>query len=136
MDELYKKNKKVNHIIVNSDRYSKLDYEMIQNQGYKTIVIDDVDGFFIEKKEVNSDKDGFKIAGEEKIRIFKDFFNIIDFLMKEKEINFIISVDKERKRNIKSIIKFFEQLNKKQYKKKIIDLIITVKKPNFELIEL
>ena len=53
---------------------------MIQNQGYKTIVIDDVDGFFIEKKEVNSDKDGFKIAGEENIKIFPDFLNIIFFL--------------------------------------------------------
>ena len=109
---------------------------MIQNQGYKTIVIDDVDGFFIEKKEVNSDKDGFKIAGEENIKIFPDFLNIIFFLMKEKEINFIISVDKERKRNLKSIINFFEKLNQKQYKKKIIDFIITVERTNIELIEL
>ena len=89
-----KKNKKVNHIVVNSDRYSENDYEMIQNRGYKTIVIDDVDGFFLEKKE----KDNFKSKEEDNIKIFSDFLNIIVFLMKEKEINFIISVDKERKR--------------------------------------
>ena len=136
MDELYKENKEVNHIIVDRDRYSKIDYEMIQKQGYKTVVIDDVDGFVFEKKGDYFSEDGFIIEMEEKIRIFKDFFNIIYFLIKEKEINFIISVDHERKKNIKSIIKFFEQLNKKQYKKKIIDVIITVERSNIELIEL
>ena len=112
----------MNHIIVDRNIYSNIDYEMIQKQGYRTVVIDNVDGFIFEM--------------EEKIRIFTDFLNIIVFLRKEKEINFIISVDKERKRNIKSIIKFFEQLNKKQYKKKIIDVLITVERSNIELIEL
>lgn len=137
-DELYKENKEVNHIVVNRDIYSKIDYEMIQKQGYQTVVIDNVDGFVFEKEGDYFSQDSFIIETdmEEKIRIFTDFFNIIDFLMKEKEINFIISVDNERKKNIKSIINFFEKLNQKQYKKKIIDIIITVERTNIELIEL
>ncbi len=29
MDELYKENKGINHIVVNGDKYSEIDYEMI-----------------------------------------------------------------------------------------------------------
>ena len=50
MDELHKKNKEINHIIVNGDKYSEIDYEMIEKQGYETVLIDDVENFIIDEK--------------------------------------------------------------------------------------
>lgn len=50
MDELHKKNKGINHIIVNGDKYSEIDYEMIEKQGYETVLIDDVENFIIDEK--------------------------------------------------------------------------------------
>lgn len=70
MDELYKENKGINHIVINGDKYSKIDYEMIEKQGYETVLIDDVEGFIIDKKG--------------KISIPPELANVIALLMKEK----------------------------------------------------
>ena len=36
MDELRKKNEGINHIVADGDKYSRIDYEMIEKQGYET----------------------------------------------------------------------------------------------------
>lgn len=128
MDELYKENKGINHIVVNGDKYSEIDYEMIEKQGYETVLIDDVEGFIIVEKGKTS--------------IPSELANIITHLMKEKKLNFVFSIDRGRKENIKSIINFFNELNQKQYKKKVIDVvaiasIINLKQEHsFEIVEL
>lgn len=128
MDELYKENKGINHIVVNGDKYSEIDYEMIEKQGYETVLIDDMEGFIIDEKGKTS--------------IPSELANIITHLMKEKKLNFVFSIDRGRKENIKSIINFFNELNQKQYKKKVIDVvaiasIINLKQEHsFEIVEL
>ena len=128
MDELYKENKEINHIVVNGDKYSEIDYEMIEKQGYETILIDDVEAFIIDEKG--------------KITIPSELANIITHLIAEKKLNFVFSLDRGRKEDIKSIIHFFEELNQKQYKKKVIDVIAIAKFLNlkmersFEIVEL
>ena len=128
MDELYKKNKEINHIVVNGDKYSEIDYEMIEKQGYETVLIDDVEGFIIDEKG--------------KISIPSEVANIITLLMKEKKLNFVFSIGRGKKENIKSIIHFFNELNQKQYKKKLIDVVAIAKLLNlkmehsFEIVEL
>lgn len=128
MDELYKENKGINHIVVNGNKYSEIDYEMIEKQGYETVLIDDVEGFIIDEKG--------------KISIPPELANIIVHLMKERKLNFVFSLDRGRKENIKSIIRFFEELNHKQYKKKVIDVVVIAKllslkmERSFEIVEL
>lgn len=128
MNELHKENKEINHIVVNGDEYSKIDYEMIEKQGHETVLIDDVEGFIIDEKG--------------KISIPSELANIITHLMKEKKLNFVFSIDRGKKENIKSIINFFNELNQKQYKKKAIDVvaiasIINLKQEHsFEIVEL
>lgn len=57
-------------------------------------------------------------------------------------MNFVFSLDRGRKENIKSIIRFFEELNHKQYKKKVIDVVAIAKllslkmERSFEIVEL
>ena len=57
-------------------------------------------------------------------------------------MNFVFSLDRGRKEDIKSIIRFFEELNQKQYKKKVIDVVAIAKllnlkmKRSFEVVEL
>ena len=128
MDELYKENKEINHIVVNGDKYSEIDYEIIEKQGYETVLIDDVEAFIIDEKE--------------KITIPSELTNIITHLIAEKKLNFVFSLDRGRKENIKSIIRFFEKLNQKQNKKKVIDVVAIAKLLNlkmersFEILEL
>lgn len=128
MDELYKKNKGINHIVVNGDKYSEIDYEMIEKQGYEIVLIDDMESFIIDEKE--------------KISIPSELANIIVHLMKERKMNFVFSLDRGRKEDIKSIIRFFEKLNQKQNKKKVIDVVAIAKLLNlrmersFEILEL
>ena len=122
MDELYKENKGINHIVVNGDKYSEIDYEMIKKQGYETVLIDDVEGFIIDEKG--------------KISIPSELANIITLLMKEKKLNFVFSLDRGRKEDIKSIIRFFEELNHKQYKKKVIDVVVIAKLLSLKIVEL
>ena len=113
MDERSKMNKEINRIIVDGDKYSKIDYEMIEKQGYETVLIDDVEGFIIDEKG--------------KISIPPELANIITLLMKEKKLNFVFSLDRGGKENIKSTVRFFEELNQKQYKKKVIDVVAIAK---------
>ena len=127
MDELYKENKEINHIVVNGDKYSDIDYEMIEKQGYETILIDDVEAFIIDEKG--------------KITIPSELANIITHLIAEKKLNFVFSLDRGRKEDIKSIIRFFDELNQKQYKKKVIDIVAIASvdlkmKHSFKILEL
>lgn len=127
MDELYKENKEINHIVVNGDKYSEIDYEMIEKQGYETILIDDVEAFIIDEKG--------------KIIIPSELANIITHLIAEKKLNFVFSLDRGRKEDIKSIIRFFDELNQKQYKKKVIDIVAIASvdlkmKHSFKILEL
>lgn len=127
MDELHKKNKGINHIIVNGDKYSEIDYEMIEKQGYETVLIDDVENFIIDEKG--------------KILIPFELTNIIVHLMKERKLNFVFSLDRGRKEDIKSVTHFFDELNQKQYKKKVIDVVAVASidskmKHSFEILEL
>lgn len=127
MDELRKNNKGINHIVVNGNKYSEIDYEMIEKQGYKTVLIDDAESFEVDEKG--------------KISIPFELTNIITYLMKERKPNFVFSLERGRKEDIKSIIHFFDELNQKQYKKKVIDVVAVASidskmKHSFEILEL
>lgn len=127
MDERSKMNKEINCIIVDGDKYSKIDYEMIEKQSYETVLIDGIESFEIDEKG--------------KISIPFELTNIIVHLMKEREMNFVFSLDRGRMENIKSIIRFFEELNQKQYKKKGIDIVAIASvdlkmKHSFKILEL
>lgn len=127
MDELHKMNKGINHIIVNGDKYSEIDYEMIEKQGYETVLIDDAESFEIDEKG--------------KISIPFELTNIIVHLMKERKMNFVFSLDRGRKEDIKSVTHFFDELNQKQYKKKVIGVVAVASidskmKHNFKILEL
>lgn len=127
MDELRKKNEGINHIVADSDKYSRIDYEMIEKQGYETVLIDDAESFEI-------DENG-------RISIPFELAIIIVHLMKERKLNLIFSLDRVRKKDIKSIIHFFDELNQKQYKKKVIDVVAVASidskmKHNFKILEL
>lgn len=127
MDELRKKNEGINYIVADGDKYSKINYEMIEKQGYETVLIDDAESFEIDEKE--------------KISIPFELTNIIVQLMKERKLSFVFSLDRGRKENTKSIIHFFDELNQKQYKKKVIDVVAITSvdlkmKHIFEILEL
>ena len=127
MDELRKKNEGINHIVADSDKYSRIDYEMIEKQGYETVLIDDAESFEI-------DENG-------RISIPFELAIIIVHLMKERKLNLIFSLDRGRKEDIKSIIHLFDELNQKQYKKKIIDVAVVASidekmKHSFKILEL
>lgn len=127
MDELRKKNEGINHIVADSDKYSRIDYEMIEKQGYETVLIDDAESFEI-------DENG-------RISIPFELAIIIVHLMKERKLNLIFSLDRVRKKDIKSIIHFFDESNQKQYKKKVIDVVTVASidskmKHNFKILEL
>lgn len=127
MDELRKKNKGINHIVADGDKYSRIDYEMIEKQGYETVLIDDAESFEI-------DENG-------RISIPFELAIIIVHLMKERKLNLIFSLDRVRKKDIKSIIHFFDESNQKQYKKKVIDVVAVASidskmKHNFKILEL
>lgn len=127
MDELRKKNEGINHIVADSDKYSKIDYEMIEKQGYETVLIDDAESFEI-------DENG-------RISIPFELAIIIVHLMKERKLNLIFSLDRVRKKDMKSIIHFFDESNQKQYKKKVIDVVAVASidskmKHNFKILEL
>lgn len=127
MDELHKKNEGINHIVADSDKYSRIDYEMIEKQGYETVLIDDAESFEI-------DENG-------RISIPFELAIIIVHLMKERKLNLIFSLDRVRKKDIKSIIHFFDESNQKQYKKKVIDVVAVASidskmKHNFKILEL
>lgn len=127
MDELRKKNEGINHIVADSDKYSRIDYEMIEKQGYETVLIDDAESFEI-------DENG-------RISIPFELAIIIVHLMKERKLNLIFSLDRVRKKDIKSIIHFFDESNQKQYKKKVIDVVAVASidskmKHNFKILEL
>ena len=127
MDELSKKNKGINYIIADGDKYSRIDYEIIEKQGYETVFVDDVESFGIDEKG--------------KISIPFELTNIIIYLMKERKTNFVFSLDRGRKEDIKSIIHLFDELNQKQYKKKVIDIAVVASvdekmKHSFKILEL
>ena len=127
MDELRKKNEGINHIVADGDKYSRIDYEMIEKQGYETVLIDDAESFEIDEKG--------------KITIPFELTNIIVHLMKERKLNFVFSLDRGRKEDIKSVTHFFDELNQKQYKKKVIDVVAVASidskmKHSFEILEL
>ena len=127
MDELRKKNRGINHNVADGDKYSRIDYEIIEKQGYETIFIDDAESFEIDEKG--------------KISIPFELTNIIVHLMKEKKLNFVFSLDRGRKEDVKSILHFFDELNQKQYKKKVIDVVAVASvdskmKHSFEILEL
>ena len=127
MDVLRKKNEGINHIVADSDKYSRIDYEMIEKQGYETVLIDDAESFEI-------DENG-------RISIPFELAIIIVHLMKERKLNLIFSLDRVRKKDIKSIIHFFDESNQKQYKKKVIDVVAVASidskmKHNFKILEL
>ena len=128
MDELRKKNKGINHIVADGDKYSRIDYEMVEKQGYETVLIDDAESFEIDEKG--------------KISIPFELTNIIVHLMKERKMNFVFSLDRGRKEDIKSILHFFDELNQKQYKKKAVDVVVIARRinlkmeHNFEILEL
>ena len=127
MDELRKKNEGINHIVADGDKYSRIDYEMIEKQGYETVLIDDAESFEI-------DENG-------RISIPFELAIIIVHLMKERKLNLIFSLDRVRKKDIKSIIHFFDESNQKQYKKKVIDVVAVASidskmKHNFKILEL
>ena len=127
MDELHKKNRGIDYIVADSDKYSKIDYKMIESQEYKTVLIDDVEGFEIDEKG--------------KITIPFELANLIVELTKESQLNFVFSFDRARKEDIKSILHFFDELNQKQYKKKAVDVAAVLSKNikqehSFKIIEL
>lgn len=127
MNELHIKNRGINHIVANDDKYSKIDYEMIEKQGYETIFIDDIENFIIDEKG--------------KIEIPHELAIFITELMKERKLNFVFSFDRARKEDIKSILHFFDELNQKQYKKKAVDVAAVLSKNikqehSFKIIEL
>lgn len=127
MDELRKKNEGINHIVADGDKYSRIDYEMIEKQGYETVLIDDVENFEVDEKGKTS--------------IPPELANVIVHLMKEKKLNFVFSLDRGRKEDIKSVTHFFDELNQKQYKKKVIDVVAITSvdskmKHSFEILEL
>lgn len=127
MDELHKKNEGINYIIADGDKYSRIDYEMIEKQGYETVLIDDAESFEVDEKG--------------KISIPFELTNIIVHLMKEGKVNFVFSLNRGRKEDIKSILHFFDELNQKQYKKKVIDIAVVANvdekmKHSFKIIEL
>jgi len=127
MNELHIKNRGINHIVADCDKYSKIDYEMIEKQGYETVFIDDIENFIIDEKG--------------KIEIPHELANLIVELTKERKFNFVFSFDRARKEDIKSILHFFDELNQKQYKKKAIDVAAVLSKNvkqehSFKIIEL
>ena len=127
MDELRKKNKGINHIVADGDKYSRIDYEMIEKQGYETVLIDDAESFEIDEKG--------------KIVFSFELVNVVVYLMKERKMNLAFSFDRGRKEDIKSIIHLFDELNQKQYKKKVIDVAVVASvnskmKHSFKILEL
>lgn len=127
MDELRKKNRGINHIVSDGDKYSRIDYEMIEKQGYETVFIDDAESFAIDEKG--------------KMVFSLELVNIAVYLMKERKMNLVFSLDRGRKEDIKSIIHLFDELNQKQYKKKVIDVVAVASidskmKHSFEILEL
>lgn len=127
MDELRKKNKGINYIVADGDKYSRIDYEMIEKKGYETVLIDDAENFEVDEKG--------------KISIPLELTNIIVHLMKEGKVNFVFSLGRGKKEDIKSIIHLFDELNQKQYKKKVIDVVATASidsemKHSFKVLEL
>ena len=127
MNELHIKNRGINHIVADSDQYSKIDYETIEKQGYEAVFIDDIENFIIDEKG--------------KIEIPHELANLIVELTKERKLNFVFSFDRARKEDIKSILHFFNELNQKQYKKKAVDVAAVLSKNvkqehSFKIIEL
>lgn len=127
MNELHIKNRGINHIVADSDQYSKIDYETIEKQGYEAVLIDDIENFIIDEKG--------------KIEIPHELANLIVELTKERKLNFVFSFDRARKEDIKSILHFFDELNQKQYKKKAVDVAAVLSKNikqehSFKIIEL
>jgi hypothetical protein len=127
MDELRKKNEGINHIVADGDKYSRIDYEMIEKQGYETVLIDDAESFAIDEKG--------------KMVFSLELVNVATYLMKERKMNLVFSLERGRKEDIKSIIHFFDELNQKQYKKKVIDVVAVASidskmKHSFEILEL
>ena len=127
MNELHIKNRGINHIVADSDQYSKIDYETIEKQGYEAVFIDDIENFIIDEKG--------------KIEIPHELANLIVELTKERKLNFVFSFDRAKKENIKSILHFFDELNQKQYKKKAVDVAAVLSKNikqehSFKIIEL
>lgn len=127
MDELRKKNKGINYIVADGNKYSRIDYEMIEKQNYETVFIDDAENFEV-------DETG-------KISIPFELANIITHLIKERKPNFVFSLDRGRKEDIKSILHLFDELNQKQYKKKVIDIAVVANvdekmKHSFKILEL
>lgn len=127
MNELHIKNRGINHIVADSDQYSKIDYETIEKQGYEAVFIDDIENFIIDEKG--------------KIEIPHELANLIVELTKERKLNFVFSFDRARKEDIKSILHFFDELNQKQYKKKAVDVAAVLSKNvkqehSFKIIEL
>jgi hypothetical protein len=127
MNELHIKNRGINHIVADSDQYSKIDYETIEKQGYEAVFIDDIENFIIDEKG--------------KIEIPHELANLIVELTKERKLNFVFSFDRARKEDIKSILHFFDELNQKQYKKKVVDVAAVLSKNikqehSFKIIEL
>lgn len=127
MDELRKKNKGINYIIAEGDKYSRIDYETIEKQDYETVFIDDAESFEV-------DENG-------RISIPFELAIIIVYLMKERKLNFVFSLNRGKKEDIKSIIHFFDESNQKQYKKKVIDVVAVASidsemKHSFKILEL
>lgn len=127
MNELHIKNRGINHIVADGDKYSKIDYKMIESRGYETVLIDDIEGFIVDEKG--------------KIEIPHELANLIVELTKERKLNFVFSFDRARKEDIKSILHFFDELNQKQYKKKAVDVAAVLSKNikqehSFKIIEL
>ena len=127
MDELRKKNERINHIVADGDKYSKINYEMIEKQGYETVLIDDAESFAIDKKG--------------KMIFSLELVNVVVYLMKERKMNLVFSLDRGRKEDIETIIHLFDELNQKQYKKKVIDIAVVASvdekmKHSFEILEL
>jgi hypothetical protein len=127
MNELHIKNRGINHIVADSDQYSKIDYETIEKQGYEAVFIDDIENFIIDEKG--------------KIEIPHELANLIVELTKERKLNFVFSFDRAKKEDIKSILHFFDELNQKQYKKKAVDVAAVLSKNikqehSFKIIEL
>ena len=110
MDELRKKNRGINHIVADGDKYSRIDYEMIEKQGYETVFIDDAESFEIDEKG--------------KMVFSLELVNVVTYLMKERKMNLVFSLDRGEKQDIKSILHLFDELNHKQYKKKVIDVAV------------
>lgn len=82
-----------------------------------------------------------KLMKKGKISIPFELTNIIVYLMKERKMNFVFSLDRGRMEDMKSIIHFFVELNQKQYKKKVIDIVAIASvdlkiKHSFKILEL